>query len=173
MYLLIIAFHVKCTVHKVSLIIIFYALKIKDWAYCFYSIHLTYNLVITFELNKIKLKDQSYISGQSEIISRSKVKLQTSDFTLVGCIVIQKACFVYSVPLKMPVRDDRKNKDLHLEEKHVYNVYDQIATKFSEISQKAWPNVRRFLKELPPGSIVADIGKNIQLQYQKIRKLNF
>ncbi|XP_061165019.1 uncharacterized protein LOC133173976 isoform X2 [Saccostrea echinata] len=60
--------------------------------------------------------------------------------------------------LKMPVRDDRKYKDLHLERNHVYNVYDQIAPKFSEISQKAWPNVRRFLKDLPPGSIVADIG---------------
>ncbi|XP_062609169.1 uncharacterized protein LOC134270927 [Saccostrea cucullata] len=58
----------------------------------------------------------------------------------------------------MPVRDNRKHKDLHLEKNHVYNVYDQIAPKFSEISQKAWPNVRRFLKDLPPGSIVADIG---------------
>jgi hypothetical protein len=70
----------------------------------------------------------------------------------------------------MPVRDDRKNKDLQLEEKHVYNVYDQIAPKFSEISQKAWPNVRRFLKELPPGSIVADIGKNFKLRYIEICK---
>uniref|UniRef100_K1QTK1 Methyltransferase type 11 domain-containing protein n=1 Tax=Magallana gigas TaxID=29159 RepID=K1QTK1_MAGGI len=58
----------------------------------------------------------------------------------------------------MPVQDVRKHRDLHLERKHVYNVYDQIAPKFSEISQKAWPNVRRFLKDLPPGSVVADIG---------------
>ncbi|XP_033742724.1 uncharacterized protein LOC117329102 [Pecten maximus] len=45
-----------------------------------------------------------------------------------------------------------------LEQDHVYSVYDQIAPCFSEISQKAWPNVRRFLKRLQPGSLVADIG---------------
>lgn len=64
----------------------------------------------------------------------------------------------FRLVLTMPVRDVRKHRDLHLERKHVYNVYDQIAPKFSEISQKAWPNVRRFLKDLPPGSVVADIG---------------
>ncbi|XP_069131119.1 uncharacterized protein [Argopecten irradians] len=46
----------------------------------------------------------------------------------------------------------------NLEQDHVYSVYDQIAPCFSEISQKAWPNVRRFLKRLQPGSLVADIG---------------
>lgn len=64
----------------------------------------------------------------------------------------------FRLVLTMPVRDVRKHRDLHLERKHVYNVYDQIAPKFSEISQKAWPNVRRFLRDLPPGSVVADIG---------------
>ncbi|XP_060084331.1 uncharacterized protein LOC132563605 [Ylistrum balloti] len=51
----------------------------------------------------------------------------------------------------------RKSSDT-LEQEHVYSVYDQIAPCFSEISQKAWPNVRRFLKRLQPGSLVADIG---------------
>lgn len=70
--------------------------------------------------------------------------------------------------LNMPVRDDRKHRDLHLEKKHVYNVYDQIAPKFTEISQKAWPNVRRFLKDLPPGSLVADIGRYIKWEIWKM-----
>lgn len=69
----------------------------------------------------------------------------------------------FRLVLTMPVRDVRKHRDLHLERKHVYNVYDQIAPKFSEISQKAWPNVRRFLKDLPPGSVVADIGSWIKI----------
>ena len=59
----------------------------------------------------------------------------------------------------MPVRDGRGTESRHIEETHVYKVYNQIAPKFSNISQKAWPNVRRFLKDLQPGSFVADIGK--------------
>ncbi|OWF48956.1 uncharacterized protein LOC110452444 [Mizuhopecten yessoensis] len=59
----------------------------------------------------------------------------------------------------MPLQDNtgRRSSD-KLEQNHVYSVYDQIAPCFSEISQKAWPNVRRFLKRLQPGSLVADIG---------------
>lgn len=74
------------------------------------------------------------------------------------CLLCQVKSTSFRLVLTMPVRDVRKHRDLHLERKHVYNVYDQIAPKFSEISQKAWPNVRRFLKDLPPGSVVADIG---------------
>lgn len=79
-------------------------------------------------------------------------------FVLYISIIMSYKSTSFRLVLNMPVRDVRKHRDLHLERKHVYNVYDQIAPKFSEISQKAWPNVRRFLKDLPPGSIVADIG---------------
>ncbi|KAK3099767.1 hypothetical protein FSP39_009301 [Pinctada imbricata] len=54
--------------------------------------------------------------------------------------------------------DGRDRGGRHLEDAHVYRVYNQIAPKFSSFSQKAWPNVRRFLKDLKPGSFVADIG---------------
>lgn len=80
------------------------------------------------------------------------------DHICIISIIMSYKSTSFRLVLNMPVRDVRKNRDLHLERKHVYNVYDQIAPKFSEISQKAWPNVRRFLKDLPPGSIVADIG---------------
>jgi hypothetical protein len=47
----------------------------------------------------------------------------------------------------------------YLEERHVKNVYDTIAPSFNEIPQKVWPNVKKFIKNLSPGSLVADIGK--------------
>ncbi|CAC5422781.1 tRNA (carboxymethyluridine(34)-5-O)-methyltransferase,Alkylated DNA repair protein alkB homolog 8,Probable tRNA methyltransferase 9B [Mytilus coruscus] len=46
----------------------------------------------------------------------------------------------------------------YLEEKHVRKVYDTIAPSFNEIPQKVWPNVKKFIKNLYPGSLVADIG---------------
>lgn len=45
-----------------------------------------------------------------------------------------------------------------LERDHVHNVYDKIAPYFNDSRYKAWPKVRQFLLDLPPGSIVADIG---------------
>ncbi|XP_064609340.1 uncharacterized protein LOC135473420 [Liolophura sinensis] len=45
-----------------------------------------------------------------------------------------------------------------LERRHVSEVYDQIAAHFTDIRHKAWPKVRQFLKELEPGSLVADVG---------------
>ncbi|KAM6933182.1 putative tRNA methyltransferase 9B [Xenentodon cancila] len=45
-----------------------------------------------------------------------------------------------------------------LERDHVHSVYDKIAPYFNDNRYKAWPKVRQFLLELPPGSIVADIG---------------
>lgn len=95
-------------------------------------------------------------------------------FVLYISIIMSYKSTSFRLVLNMPVRDVRKHRDLHLERKHVYNVYDQIAPKFSEISQKAWPNVRRFLKDLPPGSIVADIGSWIQkLQKQQVIRIYF
>ncbi|XP_015241868.1 PREDICTED: probable tRNA methyltransferase 9-like protein [Cyprinodon variegatus] len=45
-----------------------------------------------------------------------------------------------------------------LERDHVHSVYDKIAPYFNDSRYKAWPKVRQFLLDLPPGSIVADIG---------------
>lgn len=41
---------------------------------------------------------------------------------------------------------------------HVRSVYDEIAPCMNDIEHKAWPNVKRFLKKLPFGAVVADIG---------------
>ncbi|XP_077578942.1 putative tRNA methyltransferase 9B [Stigmatopora nigra] len=45
-----------------------------------------------------------------------------------------------------------------LERDHVHGVYDKIAPYFNDSRYKAWPKVRQFLLEQPPGSVVADVG---------------
>jgi len=46
-----------------------------------------------------------------------------------------------------------------LEKKHVYDVYDKIATHFSHTRYKPWPRVAEYLELLKPHSLNADIGK--------------
>ncbi|VVC36459.1 Hypothetical protein CINCED_3A015584 [Cinara cedri] len=45
-----------------------------------------------------------------------------------------------------------------LEYLHVHNVYENIASHFSETRQKPWPNVLKFLEQSKPGSIILDVG---------------
>jgi ubiquinone/menaquinone biosynthesis C-methylase UbiE len=56
---------------------------------------------------------------------------------------------------------DRHATSLALEQKYVYKVYDSIAPYFSHTRHKAWPKVAEFLENMPPGSLVADVGKEI------------
>ncbi|KAF2878170.1 S-adenosyl-L-methionine-dependent methyltransferase [Massariosphaeria phaeospora] len=44
------------------------------------------------------------------------------------------------------------------EAQHVHSVYEEIASHFSSTRYKPWPIVERFLKELPDGSVGADVG---------------
>ncbi|KAK3577111.1 hypothetical protein CHS0354_037144 [Potamilus streckersoni] len=44
------------------------------------------------------------------------------------------------------------------ERDHVQHIYDEIAPRLGSIQHKAWPNVKKFLKLLHPGALVADIG---------------
>lgn len=45
-----------------------------------------------------------------------------------------------------------------MEKEHVYKVYDQIASHFSNTRYKPWPKVKEFMENIPPGSLVADLG---------------
>ncbi|KAL3879966.1 hypothetical protein ACJMK2_032242 [Sinanodonta woodiana] len=45
-----------------------------------------------------------------------------------------------------------------LENVHVHQVYDNIADHFSGTRHSPWPRISEFLKQLPVGSLVADIG---------------
>ncbi|KAM9247629.1 tRNA (carboxymethyluridine(34)-5-O)-methyltransferase ALKBH8 isoform 3-T5 [Leptosomus discolor] len=45
-----------------------------------------------------------------------------------------------------------------LEQEYVHKVYEEIATHFSSTRHSPWPRIVEFLKSLPKGSIVADIG---------------
>lgn len=44
------------------------------------------------------------------------------------------------------------------EEEHVHEVYEQIASHFSQTRYKPWPVVDDFLKSLRPGSVGLDVG---------------
>ncbi|XP_013366575.1 PREDICTED: alkylated DNA repair protein alkB homolog 8 isoform X2 [Chinchilla lanigera] len=45
-----------------------------------------------------------------------------------------------------------------LEQEHVHRVYEEIAEHFSSTRHTPWPRVVGFLKALPAGSVVADVG---------------
>ncbi|XP_064623177.1 alkylated DNA repair protein alkB homolog 8-like [Lineus longissimus] len=45
-----------------------------------------------------------------------------------------------------------------LESRHVHEVYEEIASHFSDTRHSPWPKVAQFLKELPKGSMVVDVG---------------
>ncbi|XP_039724646.1 alkylated DNA repair protein alkB homolog 8-like isoform X2 [Pteropus medius] len=45
-----------------------------------------------------------------------------------------------------------------LEQEYVHRVYEEIAGHFSSTRHSAWPRIVEFLKALPSGSLVADIG---------------
>jgi alkylated DNA repair protein alkB family protein 8 len=45
-----------------------------------------------------------------------------------------------------------------LESTHVHEVYEKIAEHFSDTRHSPWPKIARFLRDLPKGSLVADVG---------------
>jgi ubiquinone/menaquinone biosynthesis C-methylase UbiE len=45
-----------------------------------------------------------------------------------------------------------------MEKQHVYEVYEKIASHFSNTRYKPWPKIAAFLNDQADGSIVADIG---------------
>ena len=45
-----------------------------------------------------------------------------------------------------------------MEKEHVYDVYEKIATHFSNTRYKPWPNVKDYIESFPAGSMVADVG---------------
>lgn len=54
-----------------------------------------------------------------------------------------------------PVSDSEASK---LEEKYVHEVYEEIAGHFSNTRHSPWPRVVEFLRGLPCGAVVADVG---------------
>lgn len=55
----------------------------------------------------------------------------------------------------VPASDGDASK---LEHKYVHDVYDEIACHFSDTRHTPWPKVVEFLKTLPDGALVADVG---------------
>ncbi|CRG83224.1 tRNA (carboxymethyluridine(34)-5-O)-methyltransferase [Talaromyces islandicus] len=54
--------------------------------------------------------------------------------------------------------DEKEANDEAYEQKHVHEVYQQIASHFSSTRYKPWPIVERFLQSQLPGSIGLDVG---------------
>ncbi|KAL6087205.1 hypothetical protein STEG23_023794, partial [Scotinomys teguina] len=57
-----------------------------------------------------------------------------------------------------PSLPENSKEAWQLEREHVHQVYDVIAKHFSSTRHSPWPRIVEFLKALPSGSIVADIG---------------
>lgn len=49
-----------------------------------------------------------------------------------------------------------------MEQEYVHQFYETIATHFSKTRYAPWPKVEAFVKALPSGSILADIGTSIK-----------
>nr|XP_028582029.1 alkylated DNA repair protein alkB homolog 8 isoform X2 [Podarcis muralis] len=57
-----------------------------------------------------------------------------------------------------PSFPDNESDASKLEEKYVHEVYEGIATHFSSTRHSPWPRVVEFLRTLPCGAVVADVG---------------
>ncbi|KAI9033624.1 S-adenosyl-L-methionine-dependent methyltransferase [Phycomyces nitens] len=62
-----------------------------------------------------------------------------------------------SKPQPVAVETPTQNEQGY-EQSHVHEVYEVIATHFSDTRYKPWPVVEKFLTEMPTGSIGADVG---------------
>ncbi|XP_072119219.1 tRNA (carboxymethyluridine(34)-5-O)-methyltransferase alkbh8 [Mobula birostris] len=67
----------------------------------------------------------------------------------------QNSCKYTDPPPSIPITDGDASK---LEHKYVHDVYDEIAGHFSNTRHTPWPKVVEFLKTLPDGALVADVG---------------
>ncbi|KAI9322323.1 S-adenosyl-L-methionine-dependent methyltransferase [Dichotomocladium elegans] len=57
------------------------------------------------------------------------------------------------IAVETPTQDEAS-----YEESHVHQVYEEIASHFSETRYKPWPVVESFLNSMPVGSLGADVG---------------
>lgn len=57
-----------------------------------------------------------------------------------------------------PSLPESSKEACQLEQEHVHRVYDLIARHFSSTRHSPWPRIAEFLKALPSGSVVADVG---------------
>eukprot|EP01126_Amoeba_proteus_P004725 TRINITY_DN1156_c0_g1_i3.p1 TRINITY_DN1156_c0_g1~~TRINITY_DN1156_c0_g1_i3.p1 ORF type:complete len:598 (-),score=128.73 TRINITY_DN1156_c0_g1_i3:570-2258(-) len=53
---------------------------------------------------------------------------------------------------------ESKRGNTKIEDSFVKDVYDSIAPHFSDTRHKPWPRIQNFLSQLPPGSLVCDVG---------------
>ncbi|KAJ1768671.1 tRNA methyltransferase, has a role in tRNA modification [Coemansia sp. RSA 1813] len=59
---------------------------------------------------------------------------------------------------EQPLPDTLQLEESDKEDQYVHQVYNEIASHFSDTRFKPWPVIERYLRELPVGSVGADIG---------------
>lgn len=106
---------------------------------------------LTFRSRRVSLtfrKVRELAPGEKHIMSDSKGN--KIDFLLKGC---EDKFLTDQILLN---KNDENPTDI--ERKYVYDVYNKIAPHFSSTRYKPWPQVVKFLEELPENSFVADVG---------------
>lgn len=63
-----------------------------------------------------------------------------------------------SMLFSSPESVDPLRENSRIEQNYVKEVYDSIAMDFSETRHSPWPRIHKFLKDLPSGSFVCDVG---------------
>ena len=58
-------------------------------------------------------------------------------------------------------RKEREARSVALEKAYVHDVYDQISLHLRGEQGRPWPKVSKFLEDLEPGSLIADVGKEL------------
>eukprot|EP00397_Hematodinium_sp_SG-2012_P053257 GEMP01063467.1.p1 GENE.GEMP01063467.1~~GEMP01063467.1.p1 ORF type:complete len:277 (+),score=64.41 GEMP01063467.1:29-859(+) len=61
-------------------------------------------------------------------------------------------------PMQVPPPMDNVFQTPQLEKEHVHAVYDTIASHWSHTRYAAWPKVNKFICDIPPRSLICDLG---------------
>lgn len=67
-------------------------------------------------------------------------------------------CDIARTPQITPEQDMSEQLAAKLEIENVHKVYNEIGSHFSETRHSPWPNVMNYIRSLPDGSIILDVG---------------
>ncbi|XP_067889838.1 alkylated DNA repair protein alkB homolog 8 isoform X2 [Heterodontus francisci] len=84
-----------------------------------------------------------------------KIRMTPCDCAYPEVCDSQISCKCRDSPPSVPSSNEDASK---LEHKYVHDVYDEIAGHFSSTRHTPWPKVTEFLKALPVGAFVVDVG---------------
>lgn len=107
--------------------------------------------------------DVIYNLGGFKLVKRDVRVSYTFRKVLSGeckCLFKSK-CDTFEKSLNEPMQGDNlliNREASHLEKVHVHDIYENIASHFSETRHRPWPNVLKFVQSFQIGSVLCDIG---------------